>query len=115
MTRTLTCIICPRGCTLTAAIDGETVTVTGNGCPRGVQYATDECTHPVRTVTSTIRVANRHATMVSVKTAAPVAKDDIPAVMAQIRKAAVCAPVESGDILLRDVCGTAVIATKTIR
>ena len=114
MNRTLTCIICPRGCTLTVTGEKDALTVTGNACPKGAQYATDECTHPVRTVTSIVRVSNREDTMVSVKTAAPVPKENIFDVMERIRAAAVEAPVHAGDVILTDVFGTEVIATKTI-
>ncbi len=112
--RTLTCIICPRGCMLTAKGEKGALTVTGNACPKGAQYATDECTHPVRTVTSIVRVANREDTMVSVKTAAPIPKENIFDVMERIRAASVEAPVEAGTVILSDVFGTEVIATKTI-
>ena len=67
MNRNLTCIICPRGCALTVEGEKDNLVVTGNACPKGKQYAIDECTHPVRTVTSIVRVANRVDTMVSVR------------------------------------------------
>mgnify|MGYP001529242129 CR=1 FL=1 len=56
MTRDMTCIICPRGCALKVEINGDNITVTGNGCPKGKQYPIDECTNPTRTVTSSVRV-----------------------------------------------------------
>ena len=37
-TRELTCIQCPLGCPLTVTVDGDSVTVTGNTCPRGAVY-----------------------------------------------------------------------------
>ncbi len=114
MTKDMTCIICPRGCALKVEIDGESITVSGNSCPKGRQYAIDECTHPTRTVTSTVRVENREDTMVSVKTAAPVPKDKIFAVMQLIREKSVCAPVHIGDVLIQDVFGTSIVATKDI-
>ena len=52
MKKSLTSIVCPIGCQLTVTLENGVVTeVTGNTCPRGKQYATDECTNPVRTVT----------------------------------------------------------------
>lgn len=114
MKRTLTCIICPRGCTLTAEVDREGVTVSGNGCPKGKQYAIDECTNPTRTVTSSVRVQNRDQTMVSVKTEQPVSKDRIFEVMKAIRSASVLAPIHLGDVLIENICGTNLIATKNI-
>ena len=114
MKRELVCIICPRGCRLTVEGEGENLIVTGNACPKGKQYAIDECTHPVRTVTSIVRVANRVDTMVSVKTAAPIPKEKIFEVMELIRAAKVEAPITSGTVILEGVFGTEVIATKNI-
>lgn len=111
MKRTLTCIVCPRGCTVTVE---ENRTVTGNGCKRGAEYAIAECTNPTRTVTATVRVANRADTMVSVKTAAPVPKGEMFAVMKKLRTMTVSAPIAIGDVILKDVFGTEVIATKNV-
>mgnify|MGYP003307238309 CR=1 FL=1 len=77
MTRNVTCIICPRGCSMIAKVDDKKVSVSGNACPRGEEYATNEGINPVRTVTATVRVANRPDTMVSVKTAAPISKGEM--------------------------------------
>ena len=114
MKRDMICIICPRGCAMTAEVKGETVTVTGHTCPRGEEYAINECLHPVRTVTATVRVANRKDTMVSVKTASPVSKGDMMQVMAALRAITVNAPVSMGDVLLQNVCGADVIATENV-
>lgn len=115
MDRNLTCIICPRGCTLTVSIDGENVKVSGQGCPKGEKYGIDECVNPVRTVTSIIRVDNREDTMVSVKTADPIPKGKIFELMEIIRGVKVSAPVHIGDVLIENVFGTNVIATKDIK
>ena len=88
--------------------------VVGNSCPKGQEYAINECTNPVRTVTSTVRVSNREDTMVSVKTATPVPKEKMMEVMAQLRSITVSAPVKIGDVVLTDVFGTNVIITKDI-
>jgi CxxC motif-containing protein len=98
-----------------AEIEGDNVKVTGQTCPKGEQYAIDECKHPVRTVTSIVRVTNREDTMVSCKTEAPVPKDRIFDVMEIIRATTVEAPVHIGDILCDNVFGTRVIATKEIK
>lgn len=114
MKRTLTCIICPRGCALTAEIHDNNVRITGNSCPKGEEYAVSECLHPVRTVTSAVRVSNRENTMVSVKTEAPVPKDKMMDVMVLLRKTQVSAPVSIGDVVLTDVFETNVIITKAV-
>ena len=115
MKRELTCIICPRGCTLTVEIEDEKVSVSGNACPKGEQYGIDECINPVRTVTSILRISNRNDTMVSVKTATPVKKEDIFKVMKVIRETEVSAPVKIGDVLIENVYGADIVATKEIK
>jgi len=112
MKRDLICIICPRGCSLTAEVNGQTVTVTGNTCPKGEEYAVNECLHPMRTVTAAVRVSNRENTMVSVKTEGPVPKGKMLEVMAMLHETSVEAPVSIGDVVLSDVFGTRVIVTK---
>lgn len=114
MKRNLTCIICPKGCSLVAQIRDHEVSVSGNTCPKGEQYAIDECLHPMRTVTATVRVANRPHTMVSVKTQQPVPKERMMDVMAMLRRISINAPVSIGDIVLTDVFGTNIIVTKAI-
>ena len=112
--RNITCIICPRGCGLTVEETADGLKVLGNVCPRGEKYAIEECTHPVRTVTSFIRVENREDTMVSVKTSAPIPKESMFEAMKMIRSAKAKAPVAVGDVLLANVFGADIIATKSI-
>ncbi|MCQ2448655.1 MAG: DUF1667 domain-containing protein [Clostridia bacterium] len=114
MKRELTCIICPRGCTLSVDTDVTPAVVTGNSCPKGETYGIEECTHPVRTVTAIMRVANREDTMVSVKTAAPIPKEHIFDCMAEINRTTVDAPVKIGQKVLTNVFGTDIIVTKKI-
>lgn len=112
--RNITCIICPKGCGITVEETADGLKVQGNVCPRGEKYAIEECTHPVRTVTSFIRVANREDTMVSVKTAASISKEKMFEAMKMIRAAKANAPIKIGDVLLADVFGADIIATKNI-
>ena len=114
MKKNLVCIICPRGCALEADINENTVCVTGNACPKGKDYAVNECTNPVRTVTATVRVSNRANTMVSVKTDTPVPKDTMMLVMARLRNIQVEAPVSIGDVVLENVFGSSIIVTKVV-
>ncbi len=74
----------------------------------------EEVIAPKRTVTSVIRVSNCEDTMVSVKTDKPAVMADIFTVMERIRTASVSAPVKVGDVILTDVCGSNIIATKNI-
>ena len=51
----LICITCPKGCHLSVDEKND-YAVTGNSCPRGVEYGKSELLHPVRVVTSTVRI-----------------------------------------------------------
>ena len=115
--RELTCIGCPMGCQITVELEnGEVVSVTGNTCKIGENYAKNEVTHPERTVTSTAIVTGGDKPRVSVKTASNIPKDKIDDVMKEIDAAVMAAPVRIGDIVVKDVCGTGVnvIATRNI-
>jgi len=114
MKRTITCIVCPMGCTMTAEVNGEDITVTGHTCPRGEKHAIGEIKNPVRSLTSIVRVTNREDTMVSVKSAAPVPKEKMFEIMERIHATGAEAPVKIGDVILSDVFGTEIIATKEI-
>ena len=115
MKRNLTCIICPRGCSLEVEIENGQASVTGNACPKGEEYGKNECLCPQRMVTSILRISNRLDTMVSVKTANAVKKEDVFRVMEVLKKASVAAPITAGDVLLRDVCGADIVATKSVQ
>jgi len=116
MKRELTCIRCPIGCQLTVTVEGESVTVTGNTCPRGAEYGAKEVTNPTRTVTSSIRLSGGALPLVSVKTATDIPKDRIFDVMDAIRGRTAAAPVRIGDVLIPDVAGTGVniVATRNV-
>lgn len=114
MKKKIICVVCPRGCTMEADIQKDTITVTGNACSRGEKHAIGECTNPVRSLTSIVRVSNREDTMVSVKSAAPVPKGKLFEIMERLHSTTVQAPVRIGDVILKDICGTDIVATKEI-
>lgn len=114
MKKTITCIVCPRGCSMTADIRQDGIFVTGNACPRGEKHAIGECTNPVRSLTSVVRVRNREDTMVSVKSAEPVPKGKLFEIMDLLHATQVDAPVKIGDVILPELFGTAIVATKDI-
>jgi CxxC motif-containing protein len=117
MIRELTCVSCPLGCQLKATIEnGVVVNVEGNTCPRGKKYAETECTHPVRSLTSTAKVIGGTGYVVPVKSADAIPKELLFKAMEEINKASVNAPVKIGDVVINNVCGTGVsiVATNEI-
>ena len=81
---------------------------------RGAKYGEEECTHPTRTLTTTMKVEGRD--MVSVKSAAPLPKEHLFDYMKLINEVPLKAPVHIGDVVLRDIGGTGVdiVATKSV-
>ena len=105
MKRELTCIVCPIGCQLCVTLeDGFVTEVKGNTCPRGKQYATDECTNPVRTVTTTARTNN--GGVIPVKTDRPIPKNLMFACMKEINNAVVTLPAHIGDVVIENLLNT---------
>ena len=111
--RILTCIVCPRGCQLTVKFDesGKIARIDGNACKRGAVYAEDECTHPMRTITSTVRCEG--GAIVSVKTSGTVPKEKIFEVMREINLARAADTVKIGEVVIKNICslGVDLIAT----
>ena len=106
MTRELTCIVCPRGCQLKVEFGANRAieNIEGFTCPRGKQYAIDECTHPMRTVTSTVRATNGDP--VPVKTSRTIPKELIFECMKVVNAATVTLPVQIGDVVIANILGT---------
>ena len=109
------CICCPKGCHLKVD-ETNNYAVTGNACPNGAAYGKEELTHPTRILTSTVRAEGGLYPRCTVKTSAPVPKDKLFDVMAALDSVLVTAPVQIGDVVLHDVCGTGVdvVATRNL-
>ena len=118
--RSLTCIVCPIGCSIDIEEDAnlpENLSVTGNRCPRGEVYAREEIRSPKRVVTATCRVEGEAGSVrrVPVKTSSPCPREKIPALLQDIYKTAVSLPVKAGDVLIAGWNGEEidVVATRT--
>ncbi len=111
--RNLTCIVCPRGCLLSIELDGKgtPLSVSGNACKRGLAYAEKECTHPERTVTSTVRT--ECGNVVAVKTSAAVPKEKVFSVMEEINAVRARCPIKVGDVIIENVAGTGACVVAT--
>lgn len=114
MTKILTCIVCPMGCELNIElVDNKVTSVSGNTCKRGEEYAFDECTAPVRTVTSTVRCKN--GIMLSVKTDRPIPKDKIFECMKIINSLHPVLPISVGDVIIENVFGSNIVSTQNLK
>lgn len=113
----MVCIMCPLGCRLVVTLeDNGELLVSGNKCPRGIEYGRQEMTEPLRILTSSVLVKNGDVPLVSVKTNKPVPRRLLNDIMDILRKTVVEAPVKSGDILIQNILDTGadVIATRNV-
>lgn len=118
-TREMVCVSCPIGCAITVELDdnNEVISVTGNTCPRGDKYARQECTHPERMLTSTVKVEGGKLSVVPVKSATPIPKEMLFDAMKEVNKITLKAPVQIGDVVIENILGTGVniVATNEVR
>lgn len=117
MEKVIICTVCPRGCHVRVSLDGTQVTdVADYGCKRGKEYAAAEATHPVRILTTTVKIADCPYNLLPVRSNAPVPKELQMECMKAIKAVSVTAPVKAGDVVLPNICGTGVdiVATKAL-
>lgn len=109
MEKVITCITCPLGCDITVRGDGEKIThMEGSGCKRGEEYARNEFIHPLRLLTSVVRMEGADALLVPVRSDKPLPQELLLKCMDKIRDISVAAPVLRYDILIPDILGTGV-------
>lgn len=104
-TREMTCIICPRGCTLTVEHEDKNVlSVKGNACKRGKDYAVAECTCPTRTLTTTAMTESGE--VVAVKSNKAIPKELLFDAMKLINMLRVSDSVRQGDVIVSNILDT---------
>lgn len=109
------CIVCPIGCHL--QVDEQNgYAVTGHSCPRGEAYGKDEITNPLRMITSTVRVSGTSHRRCPVKTAQAIPKGLITQAVRLLDQVDLAAPVVTGQIVIKDICGTGIpfVATRSL-
>lgn len=115
--KNITCISCPMGCGLTVYLEDNVVlNVTGNQCPKGKKYAEEECINPTRILTTTLPIKEGQINVISVKSDRPVPKANIMGIMAELKEIYVTAPIEIGEVIVKDIHGMKVnlISTKNV-
>ncbi len=115
--QTIICTVCPVGCSIRVSGDGAQVaTVSGNQCKRGEAHARNEYSHPLRLLTSTVKVEGGSTPLVAVRSSRPVPKEKLLACMDLIKAARVAAPVGRHQAILANILDTGadIIATATV-
>ncbi|GAA0121023.1 MAG: DUF1667 domain-containing protein [Clostridium argentinense] len=115
MIKELICIVCPRGCHLEIDVDNG-YKVSGNSCPRGIEYGVKELTSPTRVVTSTVKIKGGIHNRLPVKTNGAIPKELNFECMKLLDDVEVSSPVKVGDVIIENVLGTGIdlIATRNM-
>lgn len=114
--RKMICISCPLGCEIEAEISGDDVTVSGNRCPRGKEYALNEIKDPRRVVTSNVKVIDGVFPLASVKTTGAIPKDKIFTLIDKLKEVELKAPIKIGQVVFENLFETGfdVIVTRPV-
>jgi len=106
------------GCEMIVQSNNECadIQITGHQCNAGIAYAKKELTNPTRNIATSVRVTGGDMQMLSVKTAQPIPKSAIMAVVDATHKVTITAPVKIGDVVLQNAADTGIdiIATRNI-
>jgi CxxC motif-containing protein len=107
--RSMICLSCPIGCHLeVTAVDGADLKVSGNRCPKGLEYAREEYFSPRRVVTTTCRSTSAGQHRVPVRTSRPLPVEMINDLLAEVHAIVLSPPMAAGQQIVRDFRGTGV-------
>ena len=112
----MTCIVCPRGCSLVADGEGDSIVVSGNKCKKGETFARIELTNPQRTICSTVKTVFPEVPVLPVRVSTDIPKSKIFDVMREINGVVVKDRIGRGEAVIKNVLGlnVDVIATSNI-
>ena len=104
----IVCIVCPNGCRIRCAQTEDGVVCSGQKCKRGEVYAAAELTHPMRSLTTSVKTAFADSPVVSVRTDGEIEKAKLIDVAKALGSVIVNQRVKIGDIIAENICGTGV-------
>lgn len=106
--KTITCIVCPRGCRLSLAVDGALVAVSGHECGRGEEYGRQEAIEPMRSLTTTVRTGNPDRPRLPVRTDGELPLRRLLDAMTVLDGILVESALRRGDVIVPDLLGLGV-------
>jgi CxxC motif-containing protein len=115
--REFICIVCPTGCRIRVnGADPQQLSISGNECKRGEEYAMKEIHDPRRTLITTVRIDQAHLRRLPVRTNREIPKASIFPCMEVINRTRVEAPVRVGQVIIPDILGTGadVVASRSM-
>lgn len=113
------CITCPVGCSMeaiTGKLNGSVFEVKGNECAKGIKFAKEEITNPVRILTTTVKIDSAKFCRLAVRSLEPVPKKLVIDIITELRKMEICPPVKMGQVIAENLSGSKakIIASATI-
>lgn len=109
MKKTIICTVCPNGCEITVDYTTrEDAVVTGYTCKRGIPYAVNECFEPMRTFTSSVKIAGSDRRVLPVRTSAPIPKARLMDAAEALKSIELTVPVKMGDVIVENFLDTGV-------
>ena len=106
MQKKIICIVCPRGCHITAEKTDNGILVKGNACKRGHDFTVLEITAPRRSLTTTVRTIFPQFPVLPVRTDTELPKELLSDAMRIIDNILVDEKVRMHDIIIKDILGT---------
>ena len=106
--REIVCIVCPNGCRILCEPSNGEFRCSGQKCKRGVEYAKSELTHPMRSLTTSVKTVFPDAPVVSVRTDGEIDKSKIRDIIRSLAGVTIQQRIQIGDVVANNICGTGV-------
>ena len=113
--RAVVCIACPIGCRMVVEkTGGDSVSVSGNRCPKGEIYGREELLAPRRLVTAGVRTDSGDYPCAPVRTRTPLGREHLSELLRELYGRVVSLPIRAGDVCVEDFKGVSVVFTRTL-
>lgn len=106
--REIVCIVCPNGCRIQCKESDGQIVCNGQKCLRGKEYAIAELTHPMRSLTTSVKTVFPDAPVVSVRTRGEIEKSKLIDVAKTLGQIIVDQRIKIGDIVAENICDTGI-------
>jgi CxxC motif-containing protein len=112
----ITCITCPIGCRITIDFANGEYSFSGNKCAQGLEFAKNEMTSPVRSLTTTVRTSFPQMPVLPVRTNGEVPKEKIKEIIRELSKIVISEKIGIGETVAANILGTGcdIIATSNM-
>ncbi len=104
----LSCPRCARGCSLDVLVVDDSVTVSGNACPRGEEFGRQEAIMPMRPLVTSVRATGGVRPLLQVCGTADIPLARLLEAMDDLDTLAIPAPVAAGQVVRHDLLGLGV-------